>query len=688
MRRTCAFAALPFVALGVLLAPYVWPPDSAANALDVVGYHAPQVELLARGLRQEGGPPRWNPLDFAGIPHVADPQAGLYEPAHWLLALSPSLRSFGWLIVVVSALGALGFLRLARALGCGWPAAAVGATCFALGGSVLFRLVALGHLGMAPVALLPWALLGIERCAEQASIHRCVVLSGVVAWMAVSMHPQLLVYTALFLTAAGLAAAYRSRRPFRTVGVLGAVGIAAAALSAVHWLPAWALAGEFARAVPALADPTFLAPQVVPTPAVLLPGSAAPEARFHLGFVASALAIVAVVRARRGPQASQLRFHLCAALGILLAGAHLSAAAFGAWFRHPERVWIIGIVPVSMLVTLGVQALPGAERARTFAAALAGLALAVELGLGVRPHIRTAPEASIGLWPAGLTPTGVPTDARVAEPLREITMRGMPELGRYRHGIESLQGYNPIIPWRFWVYLYYASDLDPKCFGWATGVLVRRKRQGLLDRLAVTHYLYPPQTPLGPWRWERAVDPLPRAYLVPGYELAVQDEGDPVAASLAVLRRLEALDPRKTVVLHGDVREALASAGATGGAALEPFRKVAIRTRDPDRIVMELSTARPAILVLSEPWFPGWRARDGDVDVPVLRANELVRALALAPGSHEIELVFAPTSWRWGRAISLASLALLAGATLAPSLRRRRREDDDVGERQEQHRRK
>jgi hypothetical protein len=275
------------------------------------------------------------------------------------------------------------------------------------------------------------------------------------------------------------------------------------------------------------------------------------------------------------------------------------------------------------------------------------------------------------MWPAGLAPTFLGTDARVAEPLRDIKHRGMPALARYRHGIESLTGYNPIIPWRFWVYIRYASDLDPKGF-WpgATTVPVRRRRQGLLDRLAVTHYLKPPSTPLGPWRWERAVDPLPRAYLVPGYALA-QDEGDPLAASLAALRRLEALDPRETVLLHGDVRAALASAGATAGAALEPFREVALRTRHPDRIVVELSTARPAILVLSEPWFPGWRARDGDVDVPVLRANELVRALALAPGGHEIELVFAPTSWRWGRAISLASLALLAGAALAPSLRRR-----------------
>jgi hypothetical protein len=676
MRRARAFAALPFVALAVLLAPYVWPPGRAPTSQfdDVHNYHAPQVELLARGLREEGGPPRWNPLDFAGIPLVADPQAGLYEPAHWLLAVSPSVRSFGWLIVAVSALGALGFLRLARALRCGWPAAAVGATCFALGGSALLRLVALGHLGMAPVALVPWALLGIERCAEEASLRRCAVLTGVVAWMAVSMHPQLLVYTALLLTAAGLAAAHRSRRPFWTVGVLGAVGIASAALSAVHWLPAWALAGEFARAVPALADPTGRAPEVVPTPAVLLPSDdVAPEARFHLGFVASALAIVAVVRARRGPQASQLRFHLGAALVILFAGAHLSEAAFGAWFRHPERVWVIGIVPVSMLVTLGVEALPGAERARTFAAALAGLGVAVELGLALRPHVHTALEASIGMWPAGLAPTGfLATDARVAEPLRDITHRGMPALARYRHGIESLTGYNPNIPWRFWVYIRYASNLDPKGFSPGdTTVPVRRRRQGLLDRLAVTHYLYPPRTPLGPWRWERAVDPLPRAYLVPGYALAAQDEGDPVAASLAVLRRLEALDPRKTVLLHGDVRAALASAGATAGAALEPFREVVLRTRHPDRIVVELSTARPAILVLSEPWFPGWRARDGDVDVPVLRANELVRALALAPGGHEIELVFAPTSWRWGRAISLASLALLAGAALAPSLRRR-----------------
>jgi hypothetical protein len=202
-------------------------------------------------------------------------------------------------------------------------------------------------------------------------------------------------------------------------------------------------------------------------------------------------------------------------------------------------------------------------------------------------------------------------------------------------------------------------------------VQVWPERRRLFDLFGVTHFLYPPKgtflSPRGPvisrepWIWLESTSALPRAYLVPGPILVAEAAGEAqIATEIEALTRLEGLDPRAQVMLHGDVASALAAIGAAPGAALEPFREVPVRERRSHRIALELETSRPGILVLNEPYFPGWRARDAGEELPVLRANVLARALALRPGPHRIELVFEPASWRIGRAISLAALGVSA----------------------------
>ena len=83
---------------------------------------------------------------------------------------------------------------------------------------------------------------------------------------------------------------------------------------------------------------------------------------------------------------------------------------------------------------------------------------------------------------------------------------------------------------------------------------------------------------------------------------------------------------------------------------------------------------RPGILVLNEPFFPGWRAHDGARELPILRANVLFRALALSPGTHHLSLEFAPPAWRIGWWISLGTAALVFGLGIL-SLRKRRRSE-------------
>jgi hypothetical protein len=93
----------------------------------------------------------------------------------------------------------------------------------------------------------------------------------------------------------------------------------------------------------------------------------------------------------------------------------------------------------------------------------------------------------------------------------------------------------------------------------------------------------------------------------------------------------------------------------------------------PERVVVQASAERPGLLVLTDLYHPGWRARVDGVETPVLRADYFFRGVPLAPGNHEVELVFDPPAVWFGRLVSLLTLTavLAAGAALWRWPRRR-----------------
>jgi uncharacterized membrane protein YfhO len=64
--------------------------------------------------------------------------------------------------------------------------------------------------------------------------------------------------------------------------------------------------------------------------------------------------------------------------------------------------------------------------------------------------------------------------------------------------------------------------------------------------------------------------------------------------------------------------------------------------------------------VLSEIFYPGWKATVDGEEAEVLRANWSLRAVALRGGNHSVELRFAPASFRTGTAITVITLAVCA----------------------------
>ena len=82
------------------------------------------------------------------------------------------------------------------------------------------------------------------------------------------------------------------------------------------------------------------------------------------------------------------------------------------------------------------------------------------------------------------------------------------------------------------------------------------------------------------------------------------------------------------------------------------FKEALIELYSPNKIVVSIETNNPSILVLSEVWYPGWKAYDNGEEVKIYRANHIFRAIPLEKGAHQIEMVMAPASLKIGLLIS------------------------------------
>jgi hypothetical protein len=78
----------------------------------------------------------------------------------------------------------------------------------------------------------------------------------------------------------------------------------------------------------------------------------------------------------------------------------------------------------------------------------------------------------------------------------------------------------------------------------------------------------------------------------------------------------------------------------------------------------------PCLLVVSEVFYPWWRATLDEEDVQMALVNHAMIGIPVPAGSHVVRLRIAPRSVLWGGAISLVSLVVCV-AFLGPFRRRR-----------------
>lgn len=232
------------------------------------------------------------------------------------------------------------------------------------------------------------------------------------------------------------------------------------------------------------------------------------------------------------------------------------------------------------------------------------------------------------------------------------------------HGISSIAGYDPIVLSSYKRYLETLEggppgELDPRA------PHIRNYKSPLVDRLNVKYIVSaePISDPglslahdAGAVRVYRKRSYIPRATLVHEVERVESDE--------AALALLPGLPPDAPVALLLPDAPTLA---LRSPQTPEPLPRVELR--GPNRRVIQADLAAPGLLVLSEVYLPGWRARVDGRPATILRANYLFCGIALPEGRHTVDLVYAPASVWAGAAVTGVTLA---GIALVGLLRRRR----------------
>jgi hypothetical protein len=673
---------------------------------DIAAYFVPLYSAAARAMHA-GTFPTWDTGAWSGQPLVGDPQVGCFYPPNWMWMLVSPARVYAWLQLFHVAVGAAGMWALARARGRSPEAAALAALTLALGA---FSVLELRHaMFVASTAWLPWLWWAIERWQTHRDRDEplAIALTGGAALLAGgwSMLPFALELMLIVFAARALAAPPKERRRFIlgvTLGGLGAVGLAMAQL-----LPAMA----HARLSPRALGATYAFASSYSWPSwrylvtLALPTFYGDDARhtyigasdqwelcgYGIGLVGTVLALASLLmRERRG---ERIAIFLAAIVACELAlGGHgflhplLFKAHILSSLRCPARALYLWTLAAPVLAADGLDALTARLPAR-LGRLLPALLLCAVAGELVYTWRAENPSVTLAETEAHAQAIDYLREGHKAD--RSINDVHLPQpfhnMG-LRWRIDSAGGYSSLPIWRYLHLLWIANHGAPYPHAQLNDDLTAqglwRFSSPIVDLLGVRHVVTAHDHPIvakqfqlvltgsdGIDVWENS-DAFPRAYVV----YRAQRVADEAAAAravasptwrpsrIAVVEPLPSGQPPAPGVPEPSATETLPDPQTVR----ELFRIGATRFE----ILVELS--KPGILIVGEPWYPGWEATVDDKPAPVLLVDYALRGVALTAGVHRVTMDLSCRPLQLGGAITAATLIAIALLQNRPGRRRRR----------------
>ena len=646
----------------------------------------------------------------------------------FLLGGEPGYATMEGLVILHVILAGWLMYALLRGQGLGRTASLFGGLAYALSDLFITHIGNLNL--NATAAYLPALILLADRAFTRRSAGWAAAAGAVLAVAALAGHAQMLLFLGLALALLILYRLVGSaRQGGRAVAAVIALGLVVALVglagAAVSLLPAYELMGHTARSSLSWEEATrfslpwralvgWVAPGFYGRGTVAFWGSWERVEVGYLGVLPLALVVAGLLSARQGgkDRFPLAFFALVALLGLAIAlGGHtplyrlLHALPGFRGLRAPARAIILADFGLAALAAYGLERIRHARRAQV--GAMLALALALVLALGLSRAVPIPPErvaaARQGLWLAallclaGLLWVGAAARgwgvrwqglaALLILALDLIASGSLVEVERKDHTREFRHD-EVVARLRSDPNLYRIDSSAAHAWQPDTAALY-----GLYDMGGVPNPLN-----LGAYesyRWsisargDRLYSLLGVKYVLadkgiapgdqrlapvytdgPAVDIYLNTTAYPMAQLLYEARQVEshqaafaaihdpAWDAARTVVLEEKPQPLAPPAGQPVALGFSGYGN--------NWLSLHVSTPTPAYLLLSEVYYPGWRASIDGQPTPVLRADYLFRAVYVPAGTHEVRLWFSPPSFWIGLGLSVATwLGLLAAAIVA-----------------------
>jgi hypothetical protein len=251
-------------------------------------------------------------------------------------------------------------------------------------------------------------------------------------------------------------------------------------------------------------------------------------------------------------------------------------------------------------------------------------------------------------------------------------------------GIEDAGGYRSFYPRAYGEYWYLSQhdsgDIPAEFPRWCG---FRAIGSPLLDALNVKYVLLPKAADLPEQRFRLVyrgesyvyenLAAFPRAFLVRDADVLPD-----ATARLATLRTRSRKDLARRVILE---KAAPLAAPVMGDAPPdEPSggpRPVEVVRYRADDVELRVTDDRGGFVVVGDNYHPHWRAWVDGRPTEILRANHIMRAVPIGPGTHTIEMRFQAHAQRAGLLVSNLGWLLVLAVVVAATLRARRRHAPD-----------
>ncbi|MEM8953630.1 MAG: hypothetical protein AAGD22_05720 [Verrucomicrobiota bacterium] len=210
-------------------------------------------------------------------------------------------------------------------------------------------------------------------------------------------------------------------------------------------------------------------------------------------------------------------------------------------------------------------------------------------------------------------------------------------------GISDLWGDDPGVIKRYAEFMTATQGLDPD----NAGQHVPLNRPHAAWRLLRGEYVFQRGEDGGVALMNFSTEPLRRFELIPNY-LVLADRDVILNTVLS-----ESFEPLSQVVLEEEPGVTISGASMDG-----PIGSWEIESEDTDEIIVSVETARPAILLMTDPFSKGWRVKrlgkgGAQEDYRIIPANYALRGIPLAEGIHRLKIYYWPRTLGFGIVVSL-----------------------------------